>query len=100
VGIWCFDRCIGSKQCKDYYLDYQLCWAFYRYVVGEVWDNKWGLGSSTKVIHAIKFCKVVSIREWHASSSLEEYKYLRVLFCYDRSLGLIGFYRIDRIKGM
>jgi hypothetical protein len=34
------------------------------------------------------------------SSSSEEYEYSRVLFCYDKSLGLIGSYRIGRIKGM
>jgi len=27
-----------------------------------VWDNKDGLGSSAKVIHAIKFCKAVSVK--------------------------------------
>jgi len=91
---------MGSKQCKDHYLDQQFCWAFYRYIVGEVWDNKGGLGSSATVIHAIKFCKTVSVREWHTSSSPEEYEYSRVLFCHDRSLGLIGSYRIGRIKGM
>jgi len=89
-----------NQQCKDYYLDQQFCWAFHRYVVGQVWDNKGGLGSSAKVIHAIKFCKAVSIREWHTSFSLEEYEYSGVLFCYDRSLGSIGSYRIGRIKGM
>ena len=26
----------------------------------------------TNVIHAIKFCKIVSIREWHTSSSPEK----------------------------
>jgi hypothetical protein len=69
-----------NQQCKDYYLDQQFCWAFHRYVVGQVWDNKGGLGSSAKVIHAIKFCKAVSIREWHTSFSLEEYEYSGVLF--------------------
>ena len=44
--------------------------------------------------------QIVSIKEWHTSSLLEEYEYLRVLFCYDRSLGSIGSYRIGRIKGM
>jgi hypothetical protein len=58
------------------------------------------LGSSAKVIHAIKFYKTVSIREWHTSSSSEEYEYSRVLFYYDRSLGSIGSYRIGRIKGI
>jgi hypothetical protein len=89
-----------------------LCWAFHGCVVGEVWDNKgslksgkvWdnkeSLKSSAKVIHTIKFYKVVSIREWHISSSLEKYEYLEVLFCYDRSLRSIGSYRIYRIKGM
>jgi hypothetical protein len=33
------------------------------------------LGSSTKVIHAIKFCKAVSVRGWHTSYSSEEYEY-------------------------
>jgi hypothetical protein len=50
---------MGSKQCKDYYLDQQFCWALHRYAVGKVWDNKWGFGSSVKVIHAIKFCKAI-----------------------------------------
>jgi hypothetical protein len=63
-GRCCFDRYTGSKQCKDYYLDQQFCWAFHRYAVGEVWDVKGDLGSSAKVIHVIKFFKVVSIREW------------------------------------
>jgi hypothetical protein len=62
---------MGSKQCKDHYLDPQFYWAFHRYVVGEVWDNKEGLGSSAKVNHAIKFYKTISIREWHTSSSSE-----------------------------
>ena len=91
---------MGSKQCKDHYLDQKFCWSFHRYAVGEVWDNKGGLRSSAKVIHAIKFCKTVLIREWHTSSSSEEYGYSRVLFCYDRSLGSIGSYRIGKIKGM
>jgi len=81
-------------------LDQQFCWAFDRYPVGEVWDNKRGLGSSAKIIHTIKFCKTVSIKELHTSSSSEEYEYSIVLFCYDRSLGSIGSYRIGRIKGM
>ena len=89
-----------SKQCKDHYLGQQFCWAFHRYAVGEVWYNKWGLRSFAKVIHAIKFCKTISVREWHTSSSLEEYKYSGVLFCNDRSLGSIDSYRIGRIKGM
>ena len=58
-----FDRYMGSKQCKYYYLDQQFCLAFHRYAVREVLDNKGGLGSSTKVIYAIKFCKAVSVRE-------------------------------------
>jgi hypothetical protein len=77
-----------------------LCWAFHRYVVGEVWDIKGSLGSSAKVIHTIKFYKTVSIRERHTSSSLEKYEYSWVLFYYDRSLRLIDFYKISRIKGM
>ena len=96
----CFDRYMGRKQCKDHYLDQQFCWAFHRYVVGEVWDSKGDLGSSAKVIHVIKFYKTVSIREWHTSSSSEEYEYSRVLFSYNRSLWSIGSYRIGRIKGM
>jgi hypothetical protein len=96
----CFNRCMKSKQCKDYYLDQQFCWVFYRYAVGEVWDNKGGLGSSAKVIHTIKFYKTVSIREWHTSSTSKEYEYSRVLFCYDRSLGSILSYKIGRTKGM
>jgi len=32
--------------------------------------------------------------------SLEEYEYLEVLFCYNKSLGSIGSYRINKIKGM
>jgi len=32
------------------------------------------------------------------SFSLEEYEYSGILFCYDRSLGSIGSYRIGRIK--
>jgi hypothetical protein len=91
---------MGNKQCKDDYLDQQFCWAFHKYVVSEVWDNKGGLGSSTKIIHAIKFCKAVSVRGWHTSYSSEKYEYSGVLFCYDRSLGSIGSYIIDRIKGM
>jgi len=91
---------MGIKQCKDHYLDQQFSWAFHRYVVGEIWDNKGGLRSSVKVIHAIKFCKAVSVKEWHTSSSLEEYEYSGVLFCHDRSLRLIGSYRIGIIKGM
>jgi len=47
-GGYYFDRCIGSKG---------------------------GSGSSVKVIHAINFYKAISIREWHTSSSLEEYEY-------------------------
>ena len=70
------------------------------YAVGKVWDNKGGLGSSEKVIHAIKFYKAVSIREWYMSSSSKEYEYSGVLFCYNRSLGSIGFCRIGRTKGM
>jgi hypothetical protein len=70
------------------------------YAVGEVWDNKGGLRSSTKIIHAIKFCKAISIEERHTSSSLEEYEYLKFLFCYDRSLGSIGSYRISTITGI
>ena len=97
---YCFDRYIGSKECKNHYLDQQFCWAFDRYAVGEVWDNKRGLGSTTKVIHTIKFYKTISIGEWYTSSSSEEYEYSRVLLCYDRSLGLIGSYIIDRIKGI
>jgi phosphomevalonate kinase len=89
-----------SKQCKDHYLDQQFCWAFYRYTVGEVWDDKGGLGSSAMVIHAIKFCKAVLGREWHTSSSPEEYEYSGVLLCHDRSLGSIGSYRIGKIKGI
>ena len=58
------------------------------------------MGSSAKVIHAVKFYKAVSIREWHTSSSSEEYEYSGVLFCYDRFFRLIGSYRIGRIKGM
>ena len=99
-GRCCFDRYTGSKQCKDYYLDQQFCWAFHRYAVGEVWDVKGDLGSSAKVIHVIKFCKVVSIREWHTNSSSEEHEYSGVLLCYNRSLGSTGSYRIGRIKGM
>jgi hypothetical protein len=38
---------------------------FYRYAVGEVWDNKGGLGSSAKVIHVIKIYKTIFVREWH-----------------------------------
>ena len=30
----------------------------------------------------------------------EEYKYLEVLLCYDRSLRSIGFYKMNKIKGM
>ena len=63
-------------------MDQQFCWAFVRYAVGEVWDNKRGLRSFAKVIHAIKFCKTISIREWHTSSSSEEYEYPGVLLCY------------------
>ena len=99
-GRCCFDRYMENKQCKDYYLDQQFCWAFHRYVVGKVWDSKGGLWSSAKVIHAIKFYKAVSIREWHTSSSSEEYEYLGVLFYYNRSLRSIGSYRIGKIKGM
>jgi hypothetical protein len=33
------------------------------------------------------------------SSSSEEYEYLGVLLCYDKSLKLIGSYKIGRIKG-
>ena len=58
------------------------------------------LGSFAKVIHTIKFCKAVAIREWHTSSLLEEYEYSGVLFCYDRSLGLIDSYIINIIKGI
>jgi hypothetical protein len=78
-------------------LDQQFYWAFHRYAVGVVWDNKGGLRSSAKVIHAIKFYKAVSIREWHTSSSSEEYDYSGVWFCYDRFLGLVGSYRIGTI---
>jgi len=70
---------MGSKQCKDYYLDWHFYLAFHKYIVGKVWDNKGGLGSSAKVIYAIKFCKAVSVREWHTSSSPEEYEYSKVL---------------------
>ena len=98
-GCW-FDRYMESEQCKDYYLDQQFCWAFHRYAVGEVWDNKGGMRSFAKVIHVIKFCKVISVREWHTSSSSEEYEYSRVLLYYNRSLGSIGSYKIGRIKGM
>jgi len=83
-----------------YYLDQQFYWAFYRYIICKVWDSKGGFGLSTKVIHTIKFCKAVSTRKWHTSSSSEEYEYSGVLFCYDRSLKSIGSYRIGRIKGM
>lgn len=47
-GGYYFDRCIGSKR---------------------------GSWSSVNVIHAINFYKAISIREWHTSSSLEEYEY-------------------------
>jgi hypothetical protein len=46
---------------------------FHRYAVGEVWDNKWDLRSSIKIIHTIKFCKAISVRECHMSSSPEEW---------------------------
>ena len=96
----CFDRYMRSKQCKDYYLDQQFCRAFHTCAVGELWDNKGGLRLSVKVIHAIKFCKAILVREWHTSSSSEEYEYSRILLCYDKSLGSISSYRIGRIKGM
>jgi len=53
-------------------MNQQFCWAFDSYAIGEVWDNKRGLGSSAKVINTIKFCKTLSIREWHTSFSSEE----------------------------
>ena len=76
-GGSCFDRYIGSKQCKDHYLDQQFCWAFHRYAVGEVWDNKWGLWSSAKVIHTIKFCKTVS-RVWVFKSLILLWQIFRI----------------------
>jgi len=55
---------------------------------------------SAKVIHSIKSCKAVSIREWHTSSTPEKYEYLGVLFCYEKSLESIDSYKISRIKAI
>jgi len=70
------------------------------YTICKVWDNKGGLRSSAKIIHAIKFWKAVLIKEWHTNSSPNKYEYSGVLFCYDKAFGSIGSYRIDRIKGI
>ena len=87
-----------SKRCKYQYLDQQFYWAFYRYAVEKVWANKGGLRSSTMVIHAIKFYKIVLVREWYTSSLPEEYEYSRVLFCHDRSLGSIDSKESAKLK--
>ena len=86
-----------SKQCKDHYLDQQLCWAFHRYAVGEVWDIKGGLRSFAKVIYANKFCKALSVREWHTSSSPKEYV-SGVLLCHERSLGQLTLTKSEKLK--
>ena len=52
--------------------------------------HKENLRSSTKVIHLIKLCKAVSIREQYTSSSPDEYECSKNLFCHDKSLELIG----------
>jgi len=60
----------------------------------EVWDHLQRLFTQLKIF------KALSIRKWHMSSLQEEYEYSGVLFCYDKSSGLIGSYKISRIKGM
>lgn len=69
--------------------------AFYRCIVGKVWNGKGYLGTFVDYIQSVKFCSTVSIAEWHASSSTKEYEYSETLFCYNISLVSFGSHNLE-----